>query len=123
MIIYEFMKNGMSYTQAASGDSYCSLIHEDDIAEQAQNLILKAAVPAPIVNLGGDEVASVEEIIGYVEELTGLKMKMETGDEASWGMKVLDNRLRKEMGGPCKVPWKEGVRSALGTRYPDALVG
>lgn len=122
MIIYEFIKNGMSYTRAESGDSYCSLIHEDDIAEQAQNLILKAAVPAPIVNLGGDEVASVEEIIAYVEELTGLKMKMETGPEASWGMKVLDNTLRKELGGPCKVAWKEGVRSALETRHPNAIV-
>ena len=123
MIIYEFMKNGMVYTRAKAGDSYCSLIHEDDIAEQAQNLILKAAVPAPTVNLGGDEVASIEEIIAHVETLTGLEMKMETGEEASWGMKVLDNTLRKELGGPCKVPWKEGVRSALATRHPEAIVG
>ena len=123
MIVYEFMKNGMSYTRAESGDSYCSLIHEDDIAEQVQNLILKAAVPAPIVNLGGDEIATVEEIIAYVEELSGLKMKMETGPEASWGMKVLDNTLRKELGGACKVSWKEGVRSALTARHPQAIVG
>ncbi len=123
MIIYEFMKNGMSYTRAESGDSYCSLIHEDDIAAQAQALILEAAVPAPVVNLGGDEIASVEEIIAHVEALTGLQMKMETGPEASWGMKVLDNTLRKELAGPCEVPWKDGVRSALLARHPDAVVG
>jgi nucleoside-diphosphate-sugar epimerase len=122
MIIYEFIKNGMSYTRSEAGDSYCSLIHEDDIAEQAQNLIMKASVPAPVVNLGGDDIASVEEIIAYVEELTGLKIKMETGPDASWGMKVLDNTLRKQLGGPCKVPWKEGVRSALSIRHPDAVV-
>jgi len=122
MIIYEFMKNGMAYTRAEAGDSYCSLIHEDDIAEQAQNLILKADVPAPIVNLGGDEVASVEEIIAYIESLTGLSMKIETGPEASWGMKVLDNTLRKKLGGPCRVSWKDGVRSALAARHPDAIV-
>jgi nucleoside-diphosphate-sugar epimerase len=121
MIVYDFMKNGLVYTRAESGDSFCSPIHEADIAEQAQNLILKADVPAPIVNLGGDEAVAVEEIITYVEELTGLKMKVETGAEASWGMKVLDNTRRKALGGPCRVPWKEGVRSALAARHPDAL--
>ena len=123
MIIYDFMKKGMTYTHAESGDSYCSLIHEDDIAEQAQNLILKAAVPAPIVNLGGDEPTSIEAIIAYIEELTGLEMKTETGQIASWGMKVLDNTRRLELGGPCKVPWKEGVRAALTARHPEAIVG
>ncbi len=123
MIIYEFMKNGMTYTRAEGGDSYCSPIHEDDIAEQVQNLILKADVPAPIVNLGGDQVVSVEEIIAYVESLTGLEMKMETGRDASWGMKVLDNTRRKALGGPCKVDWKDGVRSALEKRHPEALKG
>ena len=121
MIVYEFMKHGMSYTRAESGDSFCSPIHEDDIAEQAQNLIRQAAVPAPIVNLGGDEIVSVEEMITYVEGLTGLTMKVETGEDASWGMKVLDNTRRKELGGPCKVTWKEGVKNAIGVRYPDAL--
>lgn len=123
MIIYEFMKNGMAYTRSEGGDSFCSPIHEDDIAEQVQNLILKADVPAPIVNLGGDQVVSVEEIIAYVESLTGLTMKVETGRDASWGMKVLDNTRRKALGGPCKVDWKDGVRSALEKRHPDALVG
>ncbi|MEM9177788.1 MAG: NAD(P)-dependent oxidoreductase [Myxococcota bacterium] len=121
MIVYEFMKNGLSYTRAEDGDSYCSPIHEDDIAEQVQNLIQKAAVPAPIVNLGGDQVVSVEEIIAHVESLTGLSMKIETGQDASWGMKVLDNTRRKALGGPCRVDWKDGVRAAIAKRYPDAI--
>ena len=123
MVVYEFMKHGMAYTRAESGDSYCSPIHEDDIAEQVQTLITKAAVPAPVVNLGGDEAVSVEEIIAYVEELTGLQMKIETAPDASWGMKVLDNTKRKALGGPCRVTWKEGVRSALEQRHPGAIVG
>lgn len=123
MILFEFMKNGMSYTRAEGGDSYCSPIHEDDIAEQCQNLILKADVPAPIVNLGGDEIIAVEEIIAYLEEITGLKMKVEVGRDASWGMKVLDNTRRKALGGPCRVHWKDGVRTALAARHPDALRG
>lgn len=122
MIIYEFMKHGMSYTRAEGGESFCSPIHEDDIATQAQSLILKAAVPAPIVNLGGDDVVSVEMIIAYVEEITGLTMNVEVGPDASWGMKVLDNTRRKELGGPCNVTWKDGIRNALAARYPNALI-
>ncbi|MDP6978736.1 MAG: NAD(P)-dependent oxidoreductase [Myxococcota bacterium] len=123
MVVYEFMKHGMAYTRAESGDSYCTPIHEDDIVEQVQNLIANAQVPAPVVNLGGDEVVTVEEIIAYVEELTGLEMKMETGPDASWGMKALDNTKRKSLAGPCRVTWKEGVRSALAKRSPDAIIG
>ena len=31
------------------------------------------------------------------------------------------NTLRKKLGGPCKIPWKEGVRRALEARYPGAV--
>jgi len=121
MILFELMKNGMSYTRAEGCKSFCSAIHEDDIAEQVQNLLLKADVPAPIVNLGGDEIVAVEDMIEYTEEVTGLTMKVETAPEASWGMKVLDNTKRKALGGPCRVHWKDGIRTALAARHPDAL--
>ncbi len=120
-ILLQFMQNGMAYTRAESGDSFCSPIHEDDIAEQVQNLIEKADVPAPIVNLGGDEVVSVEEMITYIESLTGLEMKIETGPDASWGMKVLDNTKRKALGGPCRIHWKDGIRQVFEKRFPEAL--
>lgn len=121
MILYEMMKGGQAYTRAESGETYCSLIHEDDIAEQCENLIERADVPAVVVNLGGDQPTPMGELIAYIESLTGLEMKIETGPEDTWGMKVLDNTLRKELGGPCKVSWKDGVRRALEARYPGAV--
>jgi nucleoside-diphosphate-sugar epimerase len=121
MVLYVMMKHGAGYTRAEAGESFCSPIHEDDIVEQVQNLVQKAAIPARIVNLGGDEAVSVEQMIAHVEDLTGLSMKIETGPDASWGMKVLDNTLRKELGGPCRVSWKDGIRSALAKRWPDAI--
>jgi len=120
-ILYEMMKAGAPYTRAEAGESYCSLIYEDDIAEQIQALILKATVPATIVNLGGDEVVAVEEIIGYLEGLTGLTMKIESAEVAAWQMKVLDPTLRQQLGGPCRVSWKDGVKRALLARHPDAI--
>ena len=121
MILFELMKSGATYTRAEVGKSFCSAIHEDDIAEQVQNLLLKADVPAPIVNLGGDEIVAVEDMVAYLEELTGLTMKVETAPEASWGMKVLDNTKRKALGGPCRVHWKDGIRDALAVRHPGAI--
>lgn len=121
MALYQMMKHGAAYTRAASGESYCSPIHEDDIAEQVEALVFAAAVPAPIVNLGGDEAVSVEEMIRYLESLTGLSMKIEEAEMATFGMKVLDDTLRKRLAGPCKVAWREGVRRALETRHPEAI--
>lgn len=121
MVLYELMKHGQPYTRSSAGESFCSPIHEEDIAEQVQRLILKAAVPAPIVNLGGDEPVSAEQMIRYLEELTGLSCKIEIADDATFGMKVLDNTLRKQLAGPCRVSWKDGVRRALVARHPDAL--
>jgi len=111
----------MPYTRREDGDSFCCPIHEDDIAEQVQNLILKAGVPAETVNLGGDEVVTIEEMIRYLEELTGLSMTMQTDKMATWGMKVVDPAKRKKLAGPCKVSWKEGIKDVLGKRYPDAM--
>jgi nucleoside-diphosphate-sugar epimerase len=122
MILYEFMKNGMAYRRAEASESYCTPIHEDDIARQVEALTSSAAVPARIVNLGGDDVVSVEEMIRYIELLTGLTMKIEVGEDASWGPKVLDNSLRKQLGGPCEVSWQEGIASALRKRHPDAIL-
>jgi nucleoside-diphosphate-sugar epimerase len=121
MILFELMKNGASYSRAEGGKSYCSPIHEDDIADQVQSLLLKAEVPAQIVNLGGDEIVAVEDMIEYIEGLTGLEMTVETAQEASWGMKVLDNTRRKALGGSCKVTWKDGIRAALTARHPGAI--
>ena len=47
---------------------------------------------------------------------------MTTGDHAMWQMKILDNTLRKSMGGPCQYGWRDGVRAALERRYPDLVL-
>jgi len=48
-------------------------------------------------------------------------MKMEVGELATWGMKVVDNTLRKELAGPCHIGWQEGVKSVLEERFPGCL--
>lgn len=121
MALVEFMKHGIPYHRSSHGESFCSPIHEDDIVAQVQGLLGHAAVPAPVVNLGGDEVVSMEEMIAYIESLTGRSMKIEDRDLATWQMTVLDNGLRQKLAGPCEVHWKNGIRAAMEARYPDLL--
>jgi len=123
MILVEWMRDGVSYYRARSGESYCSPIYEDDIVMQVQGLLKHAAVPAPIINLCGDEVVSMEKIIEYLESLTGLKARIESRELATWGMTVLDSSKRRAMAGACTVSWREGIRLALQARYPELLVG
>lgn len=123
MALIEFMKHGIPYHRSATGDSYCSPIHEDDIVAQVQGLLEHASVPATIVNLGGDEAVSMEEIIALLESLTGLEIRMETAELATWQMTVLDTTRRKELAGPCQVGWRQGIRRALEARYPDLVAG
>lgn len=120
-MLYQMMRGGATYTRKQNGESYCCPIHEDDIVDQVQGLLGHAAVPALIVNLGGDEVTTVEEMIRYIESLTGLSMNIEEGDLATWQMKIVDATLRRKLAGPCKVSWRDGIRAVLETRFPGSI--
>ena len=121
LALVAFMQHGMAYARAKTGDSYCTPIYEDDIVRQVQGLLEHASVPATTVNLGGDEVVSMEEMLAYISGLTGLEAKVEEKDSATWGMTVLDNTRRKALAGPCQVSWKDGLHRALEARHPDLL--
>ena len=121
-VLYQMMQGGMPYTRKSNGESFCCPIYETDIVEQVQGLLAHASVPALTVNLGGDEVVTVEEMIRYIESLTGLTMKIETGELASWQMKVVDPTLRRQLAGPCKVKWQDGLRTILEQRFPGSIV-
>lgn len=121
VVLYEFLRNGLPYARRPGVDSWCSPIHEDDIVHQVQGLLDHAEVGARIVNLGGDEVVAIEEIISYLQQLTGLEMRFEDAERAVWETQVLDPTLRRELAGPCNVAWRDGVRSSVERRFPDAI--
>ncbi len=121
MVLYELMKHGMAFVKKADADSHCTVIHEDDIVSQVEGLLAHASVPATVVNLAGDDVVTLEQIITYLEEITGLKMPIEHAEAPAWPTQVIDNTKRLSLAGPCQIPWQEGIRSALSVRHPDAL--
>ena len=119
IVLVYFIKNGWPYQSKADSESYCSPIYQDDITAQVPGRLEHAAVPAPVVNLGGDEPVSVEQMAAFIGAITGLSLTTTEGDHAMWQMKILDNEKRKAMAGPCQYGWQEGIRAALAKRFPD----
>jgi hypothetical protein len=37
-------------------------------------------------------------------------------------MKIVDPALRRKLAGPCKVSWKNGLRTILEQRFPGSIV-
>ena len=100
-----------------------SPIHQDDINEQVEAMLAAASVPATITNWGGDERASAQEWCAYLGQLTGLTPDVVV-KEVPGGIRGihLDKTKRLSITGPCKVPWREGVRRLIDER-PDTFGG
>jgi nucleoside-diphosphate-sugar epimerase len=97
--------------------NYCSPIHEDDLATQAEALLLAATVPATIVNWGGDEAVTDVEFCRYLGTLAGIEPRFEESDQA-FNSFITENTRRRELVGNCKVHWRDGMRRAIATRFP-----
>jgi nucleoside-diphosphate-sugar epimerase len=94
-----------------------SPIHQDDINAQTEALLGAAAVPATIVNWGGDEPVSAQEWCAHMGELTGVEPDVVV-KEVPGGIRgiVLDATRRRAITGPCRVSWRDGVRALVDDR-------
>jgi len=95
-------------------------IHEDDYVAQIPRLLEIAAVPASVVNWGGEPV-SIEQWCGHLAELTGLEARFETS-ERTVGPLPLDLTRLHDRVGPARVGWREGLRRMVASRAPELLV-
>jgi UDP-glucuronate 4-epimerase len=97
-----------------------SPIHEDDIFDQTPGLLAAAAVPATIVNWGGDDPLPIPELAQYIADRLGRKATVVEGPDGIhqyW----LDEKLRTKLAGPCRVGWKAGVDRMLAARHPQLV--
>jgi nucleoside-diphosphate-sugar epimerase len=97
-------------------------IHDDDMLAQVAPLLEAASVPATIVNWAGDEAVSIQDIVAYGAGLLGIEPRIEVTEVpgASIGSAV-DPARRKAITGPCRVPWRDGIRRVLEELYPDRV--
>jgi len=90
--------------------SYFSCIYDKDINLFMEPLLNAAATEAPIVNFIGDDYLSVEELVSYMHELTGIKPIYKYVNELSWPAMIISPEKRKSITGPSSYPWKKGVK-------------
>ena len=117
---FEAIRAGRPVTLRWDPSPY-SPIHNRDIFDQLPALLDAAAVPAPIVNWGGDEAVTAQEWCAYFGELLGVTptVLVHEAPGAQRGV-VADNARRLALTGPCKVGWRDGMRELVEARLRRA---
>ena len=116
---------GMQFDMIRSGEPVVlrwdpcpySPIHDRDIFEQTEALLAAATPSCPIVNWGGDEPVAAQDWCRYFGELLGVVPEIVVREvpQSQPGV-VLDNTKRMAITGPCRVGWREGMRSLAEAR-------
>jgi len=114
------IKNGKPLYVHTERPSLFRLIHEDDIVATIPALVGAAAVPARILNWGGDTVVSLEEWCEYLGELVGKRPNFQYTDQAIATV-LPDVTEMSKITGPLRTDWKEGLRRMVAARYPEWL--
>jgi len=100
---------------------YLSPIYEKDVCRFMAPLLEAATTRAPIVNLCGDDSATIEEIVDYMGEITDIEPVYEYVDELPWPSMITDPTLRRSITGPCQYSWREGVKELVDYWLPRLL--
>ena len=98
--------------------SLCSPIHEDDIFAHVPGLLAAASMPATLCNWGGDEAVTIQELCTFMAALVGRELEIVESPEGIHHY-LLDSARRRDLAGPCQVPWKEGIRRMIAARHPE----
>lgn len=116
----ELMASGQPVAVHPDAPNLFHPIHSDDIVSMAPRLLAAAAVPATVVNWGGDERVSVEDWCDYLGSLTGLPPKLESSEQ-SLASVALDLSKMHEIAGHTTVSWKDGFRRMVAASRPALL--
>jgi nucleoside-diphosphate-sugar epimerase len=118
MLYFRRMLAGEPIPVPLEGQNWCSLLYTDDLVRQVPRLWEAGAVPATLVNWGGDQSVGITDCVRYLEELTGVPAKL-VPSSVTRETYQFDPTLRRELTGPCEVDWRDGIRRTLEALYPE----
>jgi nucleoside-diphosphate-sugar epimerase len=119
----DWMLAGQPITLRAPGPTPYSPISQDDMNDQVEPLLDAASINATIVNWGGDETITAEHWCDELAAITGCNPTYTYADyPGSIRGSASDSTRRQSITGPCKVPWRDGMRSMFERRYPEGHV-
>jgi len=97
-------------------------IHIDDIVAMVPGLVGAAAVPATVVNWGGDDAVSIEDWCAELSRLTGVPVRFEPTDRTIDSVQIDLDRMH-ELVGHTSVDWRDGIRRLVAAQHPELLRG
>ncbi len=97
-------------------------IHEDDLTRHIGPLLAAAAVPATVVNWGGDEGVEIETWVRYLGKLVGKEPNIVYQDDGRVISAFQDTTKRLALGCHCEVSWQEGMRRMVAARHPEVTL-
>ncbi|MFQ5514983.1 MAG: NAD-dependent epimerase/dehydratase family protein [Myxococcota bacterium] len=113
------MQAGQPIPVHTQGPSLYNPIHEEDYIAQLPRMLEIAAVPATVINWGG-QPTSIEDWCGVLSELTGLEPRFHYTDETLASLPLDLTRLH-ELVGKTTVGCQEGLRRMVKARNPELL--
>jgi nucleoside-diphosphate-sugar epimerase len=110
----ELMLAGHPIEVHPDGSRYNPIDHRD-IIRLVPALLDLADPTAPVVNLAGDEVVSIEEWCRFIGELARCEPRFEENDSAIPSA-VIDLTRQHELVGGCEIGWMDGFRDVVEAR-------
>lgn len=93
-------------------------IHHDDIVAMVPRLLDVAAVPATIVNWGGDEQVALEDWVAELGRLVDRPVDLVETEDTIGGVTVELTRMH-ELVGHTTVGWRDGLARMVAARHPE----
>ncbi len=116
----EMLRAGSPIPVHVDAPSVYHPIHADDIAAMVPGLLRAAAVPATVVNWGGDDAVSIEEWCTHLGALSGIEVTF-APTEATIPSVQIDTTRMHELVGHTEVDWRQGMRRMVEARHPELL--
>ena len=115
----DMIRGGVPIPVHQDGPSVYNPIHEDDIIAMVPAMLSAAAVPATVVNWGGEDAVSIEDWCAYLGEITGMDATFQPTDQTIESVTVDLTRMH-ELVGYATVPWQEGFARMVVARQAHA---
>ncbi len=120
--LLESLLAGRPIKLAKSRTTRMSPISETDMVDHLDHFVRAAAVPAVIVNWGGDKGVAIEEMVRYMADLIGVEPKIEYTDEGVIPNRITDPTFGRSIGMEWKIDWHDGIRDMIKARHPEVAV-
>jgi len=93
-------------------------IYEQDMIDSIEPAFAAANLKTTIINWGGDDPVSTEDMGRYMAKLLGKEPKFHKTQEGAHSPRITENTKRQQLIGKFKVGWKEGFRRLIVDRAP-----